>query len=172
MVNRLFVGDAWGWETESRSQVAIHQLRTAGTIQNDKCAKAQLIKNDRLRSLGNTCKVLGYIPVINVVAGIFAINEGYSQVSKELGPNHSKDWKIRGVTIILAGPLLIIVDLIIFIVDQVMMRKVLKENPTLPDQFNVNHEHQEMGFWPGVPVECLVQGRRPQVIDNDEGNGS
>ncbi len=152
---KLYLGDAFGWETESTAKVAISELREEGKISSDsKCPKAQLIKNQSYRSQTNGLKVLGYIPIINIIAGIVAIVFSTDASNNECRPNNQKFWIARGVAMILTGPLLAIVDLGKFIFDKIMTAKYNKNHKELIEQFDTDHKHTP-AFWAGHPVDCL-----------------
>lgn len=151
MVNRLYLGDAFGWDTNTTAQVAISQLREEKIINATKCPKAQLIKNESVRWLPNIIKILGYIPIINVIAGIVAIKN--LDNSPEYHPNHTAKWRGRGVAMILAGPILLVVDLITHISNLRIAKKYMKEHPDLIESFNTKHEHTP-AYWPKHPVYC------------------
>ena len=72
MINRLYVGSAFGWDTEDLAKVAISQLREEKIIAVSVCPKVHLLKNESYRWMPNIVKILGYVPVINIVAGIAA----------------------------------------------------------------------------------------------------
>ena len=152
MVSRIYLGDAFGWDTESTAKTAIAQLREEKIISIDKCPKAQLIKNKSIRWLPNILKILGYIPVINVIAGIVAIaNSEISHLG--CGPNHAAKWRGRGVAMILGGPLLLVVDLIVHVSNLSIANKYSRDHADLIEAFNTTHEHTP-ALWPGFPVLC------------------
>ncbi|NGX38217.1 MAG: hypothetical protein K1000chlam2_01389 [Chlamydiae bacterium] len=149
MTNTLYLGGAFGWETESRAKVAISQLRQGSKFFNENCPKAQLIKNGSIRWQANLVKILGYIPIINVLAGVVAITcaeNGYEPRNKQM-------WICRGVAMIFTGPLLLIVDLVKFIFDSTIVAKYNRENPERIEAFNTSHTHSHP-FWPGHPIRC------------------
>lgn len=149
--NRLYLGDAFGWDTESTAKVAISQLRSENTIRTEECPCAQLIKNASFRWLPNGLKILGYIPIVNVFAGIVAFrnSEGFSGS----GPNHMIRWKIRGAAMIVGGPLLLAVDLIKHLFNLRIVNNYNREHADLIQAFNTNHRHSP-SFWPGHPIHC------------------
>lgn len=153
MINRLYLADAFGWDTESKAKVAIAQLREEKIIDNQKCPKAQLIYNESVRGLPNLLKMIGYIPVINIFAGILAITQSPNNSAK-YEPNHSARWKMRGVAMILTGPLLLIVDAIKFVYELKIANKYGKDHPKLMEAFNPSHKHT-IAYWPGHPVDCI-----------------
>jgi hypothetical protein len=152
VTTRLYLSDAFGWDTESTAMVAISQLREESTNYRNKCPKSQLIKNASLRWQPNLAKILGYLPVVNVIAGTLAIL--YAKNEPELRPNHRQMWVVRGVAMILTGPLLFVADLIKFIFDSVVVAKYNRENQRLIQMFTVSHSHS-IPPWPGHPVSCL-----------------
>ena len=154
-IDKLYLGDAFGWDTENNAKVAIAQLRENNSIKcgpND-CSEAQLIKNGSIRWLPNALKILGYIPVVNIIAGIVAIATSKDN-SSVLGPNHTARWRGRGVAMIIGGPLLFIVDLIKFICDHQIVKRYQKDYSASIEAFNTSHEHT-VPCWPGHPVKCL-----------------
>ena len=152
MSNRLYLGDAFGWEIEWTAKVAISQLREESIISTDKCPKAQLIKNESLRWQPNLLKVLGYLPIINVVAGAVAIYQ--AEEGREYRPHHKQMWMGRGVAMVFTGPLLVMVDLIKFLFDCRIAAKYHREKESLIHQFNTSHGHSP-AYWPGHPISCL-----------------
>jgi hypothetical protein len=153
MVNGLYLGDAFGWDTENTAKVAITQLRTQNLIDVEKCPKAQLIKNRYLRWLPNVLKIFGYIPGINVVAGIVAIANSKKD-SDALGPNHTARWIGRGIVMIISGPLLLVIDLIKYLFDRNTANRYSKNNPDLMNAFNTSHGHNTPPY-PGHPIRCI-----------------
>lgn len=152
-MTKLYLGEAFGWETESRSKMIISQLREENKIVlSSTCPKRQLVKNDMFRLQSNSAKLLGYIPVINIIMGLMAIY--YSSKDSTSGPNHRAMWIFRGIATILTGPLLIVADLAKTIFDQRIVAKYHREHPQLIQQFNVPHKHSP-SYWPGHPVRCL-----------------
>jgi hypothetical protein len=151
MANRLYLSDAFGWETEWTAKVAISQLREEHIINTSACPKAQLIKNGSYRWMPNVLKILGYIPIINVVAGIivfFVIED-----QPYYRPSHKQLWELRGVAMIFTGPLLMAVDLIKFIYDCTVAAKYCQENERIIARFDTPHEHSP-SYWPGHPIFC------------------
>lgn len=151
-MSNLYLGDAFGWQSENIAKVAISQLGDKNVI-SDRCRKAQLIhaQSFNIENLG--IKILGYIPFLNIIAGSVTIYLGINERGNSLRPHHNKFWFLRGVSMIVLGPLLIVVDLIKTIHDQIIARKYINANPELIDKFNVLHTHNEPG-WPGHPVDC------------------
>ncbi len=154
-IDKLYLGDAFGWDTENNAKVAIAQLRENNSIQTNKCPKAQLIKNESIRWQPNALKILGYIPVVNIIAGIVAIATSKDD-SLELGPNRTARWTGRGVAMIIGGPLLFIVDLIKFICDHQIVKRYQKKHPLSIEAFNTSHGHT-LAYWPGHPVYCKAK---------------
>jgi hypothetical protein len=156
MISKLYLGDAFGWETESTAMVAISQLREESKIDRSKCPKAQLIKNGSVRWQPNVIKILGYIPAINVLAGAIAL--AFVATSHEdesvLRPHHKTFWILRSVCMIFTGPLLFIVDLIKHIFDSKVVSKYNRDNREAIEKFNTSHEHSSPP-WPLHPVDCL-----------------
>lgn len=153
MIDKLYLSAAFGWDSESIAKVAISQLRTESKIYCGTCPKAQLIKNGSFRWQPNMLKLVGYIPVINILAGVFALVAVRNEYG--LSPNHASMWKVRGVAMILTGPLLVIVDAIKFIFDSVIAAKYHRENPDLIEKFNTTHGHSNPP-WTGHPVDCFM----------------
>ena len=151
----LYLGDAFGWETNTIAKTAISQLRERNSISNSACAKAQLIKNKSHRSQTNGLKVLGYIPIINVIAGIVAIVFSESALSSGSRSHNNQFWIARGVAMILTGPLLAIVDLGKFIFDNKIAAKYNRTHHELINQFDTDHGHTT-AFWAGHPVQCVA----------------
>lgn len=151
MIGRLYLGDAFGWDSEATAKVAISQLREAGIIKTSKCPKAQLIKNEPYRWMSNLTKTIGYLPLFQIIAGVAALTQLES--SPELDPNHVAKWKCRCVGMILGGPLLFVVDLIKYIHDRVIAYKYNRKYPHLIDTFNTKHEHSPANY-PGHPIFC------------------
>jgi len=150
----LYVGDAFGWDSEALAKVAIVQLRAKGAISNSGCPKAQLLKNESMRWMPNVVKIAGYFPLINIAAGLMAI--AYSKDSLDgYAPNHTACWKWRGVAMILTGPLLLIVDLIKYIYNLRIARQYMRDYPQSMLGFATNHNHT-IAYWPGHPIRCLV----------------
>ncbi len=154
-IQKLYLGDAFGWENEQTATVAISQLREQKVIDCNNCPKAQLVKNGSHSGLTNSLKFLGYIPGINYIAGALAIGYSSPHGSKSLGPNHQQRWVIRGITMIIFGPLLAIVDLIKFIADKNFAAQYYKDHPKLVGSFNVDHDHT-LPYWPGHPISCKI----------------
>lgn len=148
MIPNLFLGPAFGWETEGRNKVAISQLRERDPFYSHRCPKAQLIKNKSYQSMNNTTKILGYIPVINVIVGIIILTQ-----IKNLDPKYQDTWRARGIAVIFAGPLLFVVDMIKFISDVKIVAKYEQQFPDLIKEFNTTHDHTP-SYWPGHPVDC------------------
>jgi len=168
MAARLFLGEPLGWETESRSKVAIAQWRDVNpprllytrdgrNYYNDTCPKAQLIKNEGYRSNTNLVKVLGYIPGLNIFMGIFTAivleTSSISDVTK-YHPHHTAFWRVRYVMMIIAGPLLLIGDLIKFVYDLSVIKAYERLHPEKIRSFDVAHNHTR-AHWMGHPVTCL-----------------
>lgn len=153
-MTRLYLANAFGWDTDTTAKVAIAQLREEGIIRADKCPKAQLIKNESIRWQPNILKILGYIPVINFFAGILAIVS--SESSHESAPNHNALWKCRGVAMIFGGSLLLIVDLIVHLFNLYIAHNYSNDHPDLIEAFNTSHGHTP-AYWPGHPVYCKLQ---------------
>jgi hypothetical protein len=153
MVDRIYLADVFGWDTEWTAKVAISQLRNDFFISSSKCPKAQLIKNGSIRWQPNLLKAVGYIPGLNIVAGIMAM--ALAENEHTLRPNdHKKWWMIRGIAMILTGPLLLIVDLIKFIFDVQIVLKYNKEHKDIIKKFDTLHTHTNPP-WPMHPVSCL-----------------
>ena len=157
-MTRLYLGNAFGWDTEATAKVAIAQLRAERMISVDKCPQAQLIKNESIRWHPNILKILGYIPVLNLIAGIVAIANAES--SHEYGPNHTALWRGRGVAMILSGPLLLIVDLIVHLYHLRIVNRYNSDHPNLIEAFNTTHAHTPAA-WAGHPVFCCLEGKAP-----------
>ncbi len=154
MLSKIYLGDAFGWDTEAKSKVAISTLREENKIETNKCPKAQLIKNEWFRGFSNAPKVLGYLPVLNVIVGISEIIFGLSAGEEETTrPNNGLFWIARGVVTILTGPLLAVVDLAKTLYDWTIVEKYNTENQGLIDAFNTSHGHSK-SYWPGHPVSC------------------
>lgn len=151
-MTRLYLADAFGWDTDTTAKVAIAQLREERIIKVNNCPKAQLIKNESIRWQPNTIKILGYIPVINVIAGIVAIcysgNPGH-----EFGPNHTAFWRARGVAMIFGGPLLFVVDLIAHLYHLSIANNYSNDHANLIQAFDTTHTHTRP-LWEGYPVYC------------------
>ncbi len=148
----LYLGDAFGWDTESLAKVAIAQLRAKGAISARACPQAQLLKNESMRWMPNVVKMAGYIPGVNVVAGLMAL--GYAKdSSRGYAPNHTNSWRWRGTLMILAGPLLLIVDLIKYIYNLRVACQYRRDNPEAMRGFAVQHGHT-IAYWPGHPIRC------------------
>lgn len=154
-IDKMYLGDAFGWDTENNAKVAIAQLRENNLIQTNKCPKAQLIKNESIRWQPNALKILGYIPVFNIIAGIVAIAAAKNDLLG-LGPDHTARWRGRGVAMIIGGPLLFIVDLIKFIGDRDIVKRYQKAHPQLIEAFNTSHGHTT-AYWPGYPISCKAE---------------
>lgn len=152
MINRIYLADAFGWDTETTAKVAIAQLREKKVIAL-KCPKAQLLRNESFRWKPNLLKILGYIPIINVIAGIIAIMN--SEKNEVFCPNHTEKWKRRGVAMIVGGPLLLIVDLIAHVYHLSIADKYKKDHPDLIKAFDTGADHYHTQAWyPGYPVYC------------------
>lgn len=135
MVQRLYLGEAFGWESKSTTKVAVSQLREKKTLSNEECAKSQAYNN----RTNNLVKTLGYIPLLNIVMGALAIHHaGNSNLNR---PHHKELTIIRGVSMILFGPLLIPVDAIKTICDKIIAAKYAKKHPELMAEFNCPHKH-------------------------------
>lgn len=154
MVNPLYLGYAFGWDTESIAKVAICQLREKKLIDHQKCPKAQLIRNEYIRQLPNILKISGYIPVINVIAGAVAIAHAFH--SDKYSPNNAVEWRGRGVAMIFCGPILFIVDLIVHIYHLKIANKYSKEHPNLIEAFNAEHKHTRI-YLPAQKVKCIIE---------------
>lgn len=79
----------------------------------------------------NGTKVLGYIPVINVIIGIIRIlffSKDYKNQNTEDKAN-SKQHILRGVAEILVGPLLLIPDLIVTLRDRSVVKAYMSKHP-------------------------------------------
>jgi len=150
-MTRLYLGNAFGWDTDTTAKVAIAQLREERIISVGKCPKAQLIKNESIRWQPNILKILGYIPVINIIAGIIAIAN--SENSREYNPNHTALWRGRGVAMIFGGPLLLVVDSIVHLYNLSIANGYSNDHANLIQAFNTAHAHTP-AYWPGHPVYC------------------
>lgn len=154
----LYLVDAFGWGSESTAKVAISRLRQENIISTKKCPKVQLIKSESIRWHSNILKILGYIPGINVIAGIIAM--ACAQNEEELRPHNKQFWIGRGVAMIFTGPFLAIADLAKFIFDCTITAKYNRENKRLIEEFNVLHEHKpkySSGDSVGDSVYCCTQ---------------
>jgi hypothetical protein len=150
MINKLYLGDAFGWETDDTAKVAICHLRESSLI-TKKCPAAQLVKSRSYSVLPHLVKIIGYFPVLNILAGGLAI---YGAEGGNTNRPHNKlFWRLRGVAMILTGPLLIIIDAIKYAYDCRIAAKFSRENPKLIQQFNTSHTHSA-AHWPGHPVMC------------------
>lgn len=154
MLVNLYLGDAFGWENELTAKATISRLRQESTISAEKCPKAQLIKNGAIRRNTNILKILGYIPVINVAAGIVAIASAQNEA--ECRPHNKQFWVCRGVAMILTGPLLAVIDLAKFIFDCVIAYKYSKENKEQIEAFNTSHNHSS-AFGALYRVNCHTE---------------
>jgi hypothetical protein len=154
-MTRLYLSDAFGWDTETTAKVAIAELREI-TIYKHRCPEEMLIKNRSYRWQPNILKILGYLPVINVIAGFVAIAGSKNFTAS--GPNHTALWKGRGVAMIFGGPLLLVVDLIVHLYNLSIANKYSKDNPQLIQAFNTGHQHTE-AYWPGHPVFCKSESK-------------
>ncbi len=150
----LYLGDAFGWQSENTAKVAISQLGEKNII-HQRCRKAQLFQAQSHNPVNLGIKILGYIPVLNILAGSLAIYSGITNNSGRSERSHNNNfWILRGVSMILLGPLLIAVDLIKTIHDEIIAAKYIKANPELiAQQFNIPHRHNSPA-WPGHPVSC------------------
>lgn len=150
----LYLGDAFGWQCKNTAKVALSQLGEKDII-TKRCRKAQLIQAESHDPLNLGVKILGYIPVLNILAGGIAIFHGIATPSgSSERPQNNKFWILRGVSMILAGPLLITVDLIKTIHDEIVAAKYIKANSELiAQQFNTPHRHKNPN-WPGEHVSC------------------
>ncbi len=158
----LYLADAFGWDVESTAKVAISRLREEKIISRDKCPKAQLIKNGSLRWQPNLLKFFGYIPVVNVLAGIAIIAQADSVDKEFFRPDHRQFWIARGVAMIFTGPLLFLVDLVKVIYDYTVFLKFKEENKGLIEAFNTSHKHTP-AYWPGHPIFCCTKdGKDPR----------
>lgn len=151
MVDRLYLGDALGWGSDSTSKVAISQLREKNIIIK-RCAKAQVIQSSGPRLLATTVKILGYIPILNIIVGALAIH--YASNSNRQRPHNKEFWILRGVSMILFGPLLIPIDFIKTLCDERIASKYTKKHPELIAQFNCPHNHSTPSIT-GQPVWCI-----------------
>jgi hypothetical protein len=161
-ISRLYLGDAFGWDTESAAKVAISQLRESNEIKTNKCPASQLLLNESVRWYPNALKFAGYIPVLNIIAGVLAIT--YSESGMGVGPDHTPKWIGRGVAMMFGGPLLLIVDLVKYLYDRSIVDQYNAAYPALIEAFNVTHNHTK-AYWPGHPVDCILPGG----IYNDDG---
>ncbi|MBY0529027.1 MAG: hypothetical protein K2P51_02430 [Rhabdochlamydiaceae bacterium] len=152
MLQRLYLSDAFGWDTEARSKVALSQLREDVPSYRTTCPKAQLIKNCSYHWQPNTIKFLGYIPILNLFAGALAISS--AENGREFRPNNKQFWVARGIAMIFTGPALLIADLLKYAYDRSVMAAYGKTHPNYMDQFNTSHRHS-IAFWTGHPIECL-----------------
>lgn len=152
MLDKLYLSDALGWDTPSRSVVALAQLREDNQIDRSKCPKAQLIKNCTYHWQPNMLKGAGYFPILNFFAGAIAI--ATAENKPELRPNNKEFWTLRGVAMILTGPLLFFVDLGKYLFDLPVVSAYHRAHPKLMEEFNPNHGHSTPP-WTGHPVECL-----------------
>lgn len=154
MVQRLYLGDAFGWETKSITKVGISQLREKNIIGN-KCAKAEL-KNHQT---GNLIKVLGYIPVLNIIIGSLAIHGArkIQNTNQKYNPHTKELTIVRGVSMILFGPLLVPVDAIKTIYDRIVAAVYAKKHPELMEQFNCPHKHNIYKNPKGERIEACPQ---------------
>ncbi len=153
MVNQLYLGYAFGWDTESIAKVAICQLREKNLIAQ-KCPKAQLIRNEYIRQLPNILKIFGYIPVINVIAGAVAIAHAFH--SDKYSPNNAVEWRERGVAMIFCGPILLVVDLIVHLYHLKIANQYSETHTDLIEAFNVTHKHTKIHL-PAQQVRCLIE---------------
>lgn len=152
-MTQLYLGEAFGWQTDSTAKVALSQLQEKSKI-TKRCPKAQLIQAQSHLPLINAVKILGYIPVLNILAGGLAIYFA-SEGGNSERPHNREFWILRGVCMILFGPLLAIADLIKTICNETIAKKFCKENPELIAKFNTSHAHNTPGWWPaGQPVRC------------------
>ena len=153
MTNRLYLGHAFGWDTEITAKVAISQLRDKQIISTHDCPKAQLIKNRSYRRIPNTLKLIGYFPGLHIVAGIVAIAHSWKN-SHACDPNHQNMWIGRGIAMIIAGPGLLVVDAIKYLFDMHIANMYKKANPAAMQAFNTPHGHTT-AYWPGHPIRCI-----------------
>ena len=154
-MTNLYLGDAFGWQSENTAKVAISQLGENHIIRN-RCRKSQLLKAQSFNPLNHGIKIFGYIPVLNILAGGFAIHFGIkSNPGASERPHNNAFWILRGISMILLGPLLIAVDLIKTIYDEIIAAKYIKANPKLiVKHFNVLHKHNNPA-WPAHPAWCV-----------------
>lgn len=153
MLDKLYLSDWLGWDTASRSKVAISQLREGSIISKTKCPKVQLLKNRTYRFEANVVKFLGYLPVVHIIVGIGVILVPQHSDPNYLRPNHNKLWKLRGIAIMSLGPLLFIADLAKFIFDCIIVSKYNRAHKTLIGQFDPPHGHTPE-YYPGHPIRC------------------
>ena len=149
---KLYLSDAFGWQTDPTSKVAIAQLRDESKISQDKCPEAQLIKNRSVRWQANYVKFVGYVPILNVVAACFAVR--YSENGSAFRPHNRSWWIFRSVCMIVTGPLLFLVDLTKFLFDRAIAAKYNRQNPGKIEQFNTGHKHT-IPPWSLHPVDCI-----------------
>lgn len=151
-MTNLYLGEAFGWQTETIAKVAIAQLGEKNIIAK-RCRQAQLLQAESFDPLNFGIKIFGYIP-FNILAGGLAIHHVITNNPEDSSqPYHNAFWILRGVSMIVAGPLLIAVDLIKTIYDEINAAKYIKANPKLMAQFNTPHTHNNPG-WPGHPIWC------------------
>ncbi len=156
MTGTLYLRDAFGWHSEYTAKVAFAQLAEIGDefIDSRDCPQKQFIEEGSSHhGLWNSIKILGYVPGMNVITGIFILK--YCG-NRDPAPSRSHDkqlWMLRGVAMIFTGPLLIVIDLIKFIYDCRIASKYRQEYPERVGQFDPTHPHTTP-FWPGHPVEC------------------
>lgn len=153
-MERIYLCEAFGWCTQSEAQVAISQLRTIAPAQFAfTCPGAQLNKYFVYYASLNVFKILGYIPVVNVILGIAAIIYGvaYERIEVIHAETHSAKWLLRGILMIVTGPLLFIIDFIKMLQNRALASTY--SNPELRRNINTDHNHT---------IECI--GQTPRCI--------
>jgi hypothetical protein len=152
MSNTLYLGDAFGWDTEYTAKVAILELKSKQLISVNRCVKAQLLVNQPIRWKANAVKILGYIPIVNVILGAAVIIYPPDN-NKGCRPHNKQAWIQRGIAMIVTGPLLAIVDLVKYIFDCKIVKQYLADHVNVMQQFNTLHKHTPVR--PGSPIHCV-----------------
>lgn len=156
-MTKLYSINVFGWDTNTTAKVAIAQLKEERVFSEDKCPKALLIHNQSIRWQPNILKILGYIPVINVVVGIAIISEKLANADSDntskYNPNYNGFWKARAVAMIFCGPLLLVVDLIVHLHHLRFAKRYSHDHANFIQAFNTTHNHSE-AHWPGHPIFC------------------
>ncbi len=155
MTGTLYLRDAFGWHSEYTDKVAFAQLtdKNSSCITPGVCLQRQFEERSSYNRLGNSVKILGYVPVINVIIGILILTVSKFNNLDPNRPNNKQLWMVRGVAMIFTGPLLIVIDLIKFLYDCRIASKYRQEYPHNIRQFDHTHEHT-YPLLPGL-VECV-----------------
>lgn len=168
---------AFGWDSSERRVAALHQIKNSDEYYNNAFdsigfLNAKYTIGINIGNLNSTFKSLGYIPLLNIIIGlgrIFYSTHGYIRESKNIDrinknevhdafakhqlktatrvkQEYAEHIK-RGIAECLLGPLLIVIDLVVTIWNDKIIKNYCKENNLQVNDlrfiFPKNHDKEE-----------------------------